>query len=109
MESANKYPKELLFEAIDHYSLFTKSQKKLLKVLIEIAVNDLVISSITDLKKLTQATRITLSTGLDLLESEGMIQISKSNGVKFSSCKLQQPKINDIVVHFQKKADLLNK
>jgi len=107
MELVNQDSKKLLFEAIDHYSLFTNAQKNLLKILIEIAVDNLVITSMTDLKKLTKATRITLSTGLDLFEKEGVIEIFKSNGVKFTSCQLQQKKLDDIVIHFQKKAQLL--
>lgn len=99
----------ILYDAIDDYSILTANQKKLLKTLINIAVDGEVVASINDLSRLTNTMRATVSTGLTMLEKIGVIEISKVTGIRFSSCTLKQSKLNEIIAHFQNKKQLLQK
>lgn len=103
LEENNK----LLNEAIDDYSILTNNQKKLLKIMVQIAVNDRVVASIDDLSKLTKTMRATVTAGIALLEKLEIIEVSKLTGVRFSSCTLNQEKLSDIIVHHQNKKSLL--
>jgi DNA-binding transcriptional regulator YhcF (GntR family) len=96
----------ILYNAIDEYSIFTANQKKLLRTLIDIAVEDEVVASIADLAKLTQTMRATVKTALDLFEEIGVIEISKITGVRFSACTIKREKLEEIIRHYQKKKDL---
>lgn len=102
LEENNK----ILNDAIDNYSILTNNQKKLLKVLVQISVNDQVVASIDDLSKLTNSMRATVATGITLLEKLGIIEISKITGIRFSSCTLNQDKLGEIVSHYQNKKSL---
>lgn len=93
----------ILYNAIDGYSIFTANQKKLLKILLEISVDNEVVASISDLAKLTSTMRATVKAGLDLFEEIGVIEVPKITGIRFSSCIIKEDKLEEIVTHYKKK------
>jgi len=103
------YDKETLYAAIDNYSLLTKSQKTILKSMIQISIDNEVVASIDDLSKLTSTRRATVSAAINMLEKIGIIEVSQITGIRFSTCMLKQSKLNEVVAHHQKKKQLMQK
>lgn len=101
--------KELLLAAIDDYSVYTPAQRKLLQTLVNLAVDGTVFANVADLMKITNISRATIYTALEMLEKEGAIEISDLKGVKFSSCKLRQSKLNELIHYYLKKQELIRK
>jgi Fe2+ or Zn2+ uptake regulation protein len=101
--------KELLLKAIDSYSLFTVTQKKLLKTLVNMAVDNVVVASIVDLRKIINSSRVTIYSALEFFEKEGVIEILNTKGKKFNSYRLKQSKLNEIINHYVKKMEVIEK
>jgi len=102
MQSSN-----IVNQAIDDYSILTKSQKKILKSLIQLSVNNEVIITIEELSKINQITRATVTAALELFSKKNIITIPNTTGVRFSSCIINQAKIEEIVQHYNNKSKLL--
>ena len=102
MQSSN-----IVNQAIDDYNILTKSQKKILKSLIQLSVNDEVIITIEELSKINQITRATVTAALELFSKKNIITIPNTTGVRFSSCIINQAKIEEIVQHYNNKSKLL--
>ena len=100
--------KKLLLEAIDNYSLFNKNQKKVLQALLNLSIDGEVIASIKDLLDITKLTRATISSALSFLEAQEFIEIPSLRGVVFTSCKIKQSKLTEIVTSYQTKIKLIN-
>jgi|TARA_B110000211_G_scaffold71204_1_gene82529 DNA-binding MarR family transcriptional regulator len=99
--------KTLLFEAIDNYALFPKTGRLLLKVLINLAVDNTVITNITELSKLSKISRPSVYANLKRLEANGVIECQKNEGSRISSFLLKPKKFNDILIHHQVRKDIL--
>lgn len=102
MQSSN-----IVNQAIDDYNLLTKSQKKILKSLIQLSVNNEVVITIEELSKINQTTRATVTAALELFSKKTIITIPDTTGVRFSSCVINQDKIEEIVQHYNNKSKLL--
>ena len=102
MQSSN-----IVNQAIDDYNLLTKSQKKILKSLIQLSVNNEVIITIEELSKINQITRATVTAALALFSKINIITIPDTTGVRFSSCVINPTKIEEIVQHYNNKSKLL--
>lgn len=102
MQSSN-----IVNQAIDDYNLLTKSQKKILKSLILLSVNNEVIITIEELSKINQTTRATVTAALSLFSKINIITIPDTTGVRFSTCIINQTKIEEIVQHYNNKSKLL--
>jgi DNA-binding transcriptional regulator YhcF (GntR family) len=101
---------ELLDQAIDDYALLNKTQRKVLKALIKVNVEDYSIISIKELGKIVQATATPISNAISKLEKEGIIEDIQRRGVVFTGCKIKQSKISEIINrHKIKIAQLENK
>lgn len=98
--------KELLLAAIDDYSLYTPAQRKLLQVLVNLSVDGTIVTTAIALARNINTTKITIYTALELFKREGLIEIPESQGVKFTSCRLKQSKLNEILSHYIKKLEL---
>ena len=68
MQSSN-----IVNQAIDDYNILTKSQKKILKSLIQLSVNNEVIITIEELSKINQITRATVTAALELFSKKNII------------------------------------
>ncbi len=93
--------------AIDHYNVLTKSQKSILKSLVDMAVNNEVVITIEELSKINKATRATVTTALEIFKKNGIIMVSNQTGVRFSSCFINQEKIDEIMKHYTNKRKFL--
>jgi hypothetical protein len=102
MQSSN-----IVNQAIDDYNILTKSQKTILKSLIQLSVNNEVIITIEELSKINQITRATVTAALELFSKKNIITIPNTTGVRFSSCIINQAKIEEIVQHYNNKSKLL--
>lgn len=67
MQSSN-----IVNQAIDDYNILTKSQKKILKSLIQLSVNNEVIITIEELSKINQITRATVTAALELFSKKNI-------------------------------------
>jgi Fe2+ or Zn2+ uptake regulation protein len=97
----------IINQAIDEYNLLTKSQKKILKSLVQLSVNNEVIITIEELSKINKITRATVSAALELFSKKNIITIPDTTGIRFSSCVINQIKIDEIVQHYNNKSKFL--
>ena len=93
--------------AIENYNILTKSQKKILKSLLEVAVNNEVIITIEEIAKINKATRATVTTAIEVFKKNDIISVPNQTGIRFSSCIINQDKINQIINHYNNKIKLL--
>lgn len=101
--------KELLLEAIDNYSLFTQAQRVLLKVLVNINIDNTVTTSVEELSKLAESTKTTIYKSLNLLEEVGAIEKIKGPNKGIGIIKLKINKLNEIQEIYVKKYNLVKK
>ena len=101
--------KELLLAAIDDYDPYNKSQRKLLKAFVELAVNDCVATSITSISKLIGVTRPAIYTNLSLLEKDGFITKIKSAKANLGEYKINHNKLDYIIEVYTKKQNFISK
>lgn len=101
--------KELLMKAIDSYSTYTERQRKLLKILINMAVDDIVVVSAIDLHKLSETSRPSVYKCIALFEKDELIERIKDNDgiIRLNSYRLNTNKIDNIVRHYLKRESLL--
>lgn len=97
----------LVCNAIDDYNIFTKSQKKILKSLVKLSVDNKVVVTIPELMKINDTTRSTVSTSLDFFKQNSFIDIPDTTGIRFSYCTLNNIKLEEIIKHHQNKIKLL--
>jgi len=105
----NSDNKEQLLLAIQEYSLYTPAQRKLLQILVNLSVDNTVIVTARDLTKAMNTTKVTVYTALELFKKDGVIEVPSSQGVKLTSCRLKQTKLNEIITHYNKKLELNKK
>ena len=96
----------LIQDAINNYSHFSPNQREVLNILVDMAIDGQVVASITDIYKISNSTRATVSTAIAYLNKYGVIENTNSNGIKFTGCLIKQSKLNDIVSHYNKKLNL---
>ena len=96
----------LIKQAIDNYSHFSPNQKEVLNILIDMAVDGQVVANINDICAISTSTRSTVSTAISFLNKYGVIENTNTNGIKFTGCLIKQSKLNEIVLHYNKKTNL---
>ena len=99
----------VLYDAIDNYSLLTNSQKQVLKVMIQIAINDEVAATIKDLQEISKVTRSSISAAVSRFDEQGIIKLYEIRGGKFTGCMLQRNKLQEIIAHYKNKQKFLRK
>jgi hypothetical protein len=98
---------DLVCDAIEDYNIFTKSQKKILKSLIKLSVNNKVVVTIPELMKINCTTRATVATALDFFKQNSFINMPDLTGIRFSYCTLNVTKLDEIIKHHQNKIKIL--
>lgn len=101
--------KELLLEAIDNYSAYTSNQRKLLKIFINIAMENIVKANIPELSKLSSVSRPTIYRYIDFFKREGIIDILNDTATTLNSFRLNINKLDDIIEYHLKKENILRK
>jgi len=99
--------KELLLEAIDNYDVYSSMQAKILKTLINISVDDVAIIAPRTLSELIGTTRTTVYSCLSKLQKDGCIKILKDSGERLNTFKINKVKLNEIILNYQKKLQIL--
>lgn len=94
---------ELLEAAIDNYFLLNKTQRKVLKSLVKVSIDNISIISIKELNKMTGVTNTPISNALSKLKAEGIIEDIQKRGKVFTGCKIKQSKISEIINIYSKK------
>ena len=97
--------KELLMKAIDSYSVYTDRQRKLLKMLINMAVDDVIVISVIELHKLSETSRPSIYKCIALFEKDEIIEpIKDIDGlIRLNTYRLNANKIDNIVRHYLKR------
>ena len=99
----------LLNTAIDNHSLLNKNQKNVLRALIKLSLDYEVVASIKDLNQLTGVTNTTIASALSFLEKNKIIENLIRRGVIFTGCSINKSKLDEIVIRYNTKKDLLEK
>lgn len=100
--------KELLIEAIENYDLFTLHEKTILKLLIELSIDNKVVCSIIKLKEISQISRPTIYRALQMFEDYSLIDIEKNPNRKISTFILKDHKLKEIISHHLSRKNILN-
>lgn len=92
---------ELIKKAIDNYEALSPSHRKVLKLLVELAIDDIVIMSVMKLSKVSGFSRELIYQSLECLEKERFIDRIRKGGDKslgkLHSIVLKAAKINEII------------
>ncbi len=101
--------KELLMKAIDSYSVYTTRQRILLKILINMALDDVIVISVMELHKLSKTSRPSIYKCIALFEKDEIIEpIKDIDGlVRLNTYRLNSNKVDNIVRHYLKRESSL--
>ncbi len=99
--------KELLLEAIDHYALLSPTYRRVLKILVQITIDNIAIISIKELTRLVGASRISVYHALDLLEKEKFIEKLNIKGSKIGNFAIKPKKLQEIINHYSIKKNII--
>jgi len=98
---------ELLKIAIEHYSLLNKTQKNVLKQLVQVCIDGESVISIKELCKSINTTTSPVSKAITTLEDRGIIEDVSRRGNVFVGCKVKQSKLNEILERYKVKKPIL--
>jgi len=96
----------LIKEAINSHSQFSPNQREVLNILIDLAINGEVVADIHDIQKLVSSTRATISTAIAFLNKYGVIENTNVKGKKFTGCRINSKKLEEIVTYYLKKKNI---
>jgi DNA-binding GntR family transcriptional regulator len=94
---------ELINKAIDNYALFNKTQKNVLKALIQVNIDGYSIISIKELCQMVKVTNTPVKNAILKLEQCGIIEDIQRRGIVFTGCKVKQSKISEIINRYNLK------
>ncbi len=101
--------KDLIIRAVDEYEAFTPSYRKILKLLIDISVDDITQLSVLQISKISNLSRQLVYEALGVMEQEKLIEIEKKNRGKISGVILKPNKLNEIVKHYNARLVVIKK
>lgn len=94
--------KEILLEAINYYDDYTVTQRKILKFLVNMAIDDIVVITPAKLIKLLNANKSTVYLALGRFQEDKLIMLADpSKNGKFTKFKLNQEQLNIIIKRFE--------
>ena len=101
--------KQEIYNAVKSHSQFSPNQKEVLSILLDLEVNGEVVSTVNEIQELSKSTRATISTALAFLNKYGVITNTNVNGKKFTGCKINNDKLQELLAHYRKKKNLTRK
>jgi len=101
--------KQEIYNAVKCHSQFSPNQKEVLGILLDLEVNGEVVSTVNEIQQLSKSTRATISTALAFLNKYGVITNTNVNGKKFTGCKINNDKLQELLAHYRKKKNLIRK
>lgn len=93
--------KELLMEAIDNYDLYTPHERKVLKTLLLISIDDVAITSILKLSKLSRVSRPVVYKALAVFKKHELLEEIKDERNISNAFKLKKNKLEEIQRHYE--------
>lgn len=97
---------ELLIKAIDKYELYSLSQRRVLRILVMVAIDN--IASVTNkyLMEKTKLSRYSIHLILKKLEQEKFIERIRLDGARHDSFKINYFKLNEVIQLYLKKESI---
>ena len=92
---------ELILEAIDHYSSLSPSARIILKVLVQVAIDDIAIIRVEDLAKLSKFSKMTVYSCLAALEKEKLMEKASKPRAKLGTYALKSKRFEEIIKRYQ--------
>lgn len=89
--------------AIAGYNILNKTQKNVLKELVQVCMDGKSIISIKEICQSIETTTSPVSKALNTLEELGIIEDITRRGIIFTGCKIKESKINEIVARHKAK------
>jgi DNA-binding transcriptional ArsR family regulator len=104
--------KEQLIEAIDNYDTYSVGYRRILRLLVELAIDDSVYITVLQLSKISLFSREMIYQALDVFQRDGLIEISKkSQGktTKISQINLKPNRLNQLKQFYNKQLEVQRK
>jgi Fe2+ or Zn2+ uptake regulation protein len=95
-----------LINAIDDYEFYTPGQREVLKVMVTIAVDNIVEASINYLKDKANVTKPTVYSAIKTLEADNAISIITSKTSRHNLYKLNDEKLSHIIKLYNNKKSI---
>lgn len=95
---------ELLLEAIEDYELYSKSQRAMLKILIQTSIDNIASISTSFLMKKLNLSRYSVYLILKQLEKDNLIERIKKDGMRHDCFKINYLGLDHIIQLYQKKS-----
>lgn len=99
--------KKELIEAIENYHTYTRKQRNLLKLFVNIEIDQIVSVSIAELAKMLNHSTATIYSHIVNLSRDGYITVIKQDK-HLSGYELNDQKLEELVKIYRKKQDYLN-
>lgn len=93
--------KELLLEVLDHYGSISPGAITILKILVQVAVDDVAIIKITELTRLSKLAQNTVYTNLAKLEKEKFLERISKKGSKLGAYKIKPLRFEDLIQRYK--------
>ena len=88
--------KKELLDAIEHYSVFTKTQRKVLKSLAEIEIDGKAIIDVNTLAKIVNTSSTAVYNAIKLFEKDNILQIIPSANKRINSFLIKENRLQEI-------------
>ena len=98
--------KELIIKSIENYTFYTVSQRLLLKTLYQLANDNCIYASVSEIGKITKISRASIYRILAIFQKDGLISIPNKENSKLNKIILISEKIEQIKDNFTKKTNL---
>ena len=92
---------ELLIKAIDNYDILTPSHRKVLKILVELCIDDQLITTTIKLSKISGFSRTLIYQALEVFKHLEFIEITTKDKNQLNAVVLKFHKLNDIIKHYE--------
>lgn len=104
--------KEQLLEAIDNYRTYSAGYRTILKLLVELSIDEMVHITVIQLSQMSLLSREIIYQALDVLERDGLIEIvkrTKGKTAKIGCVILKPNKLNQIKQFYDKQLEVQKK
>jgi len=98
--------KELIIKAIENYSFYTISQRLLLKSLYQLASDNCIYASVSEIGKITKISRASIYRILAIFQKDGLISIPNKEKSKLNKIILISEKLEQIKDNFTNKTNM---
>ncbi len=98
--------KELAMTAIDYYEGYTKTQRKILKTLVKVAINNVAIITPRRICELLGVTRAVVYKAFNRFKEENLVTSIDKPSDRFTTFSINQTKIQDIIQRYKNQQDI---